>query len=241
MELTTQKHSQNCVICLKIGTTYSPEYVNNLYRAVRKYTNDDFICFTDDSMGIDPGVICYNMKPRESEGWWPTWSKIEIFGREEIKRYHKKVYFDLDLVIQGSIIPILEHEAEWAAIECSWKGKFFRLKNPGESIINTSVMVWKDITWIYDKWESDWRNIVYNYRGTDYWYHKNGLCPTHLPKLFYSYREGSKSSHYWAKNLKPHLQYQSEYSVCLFHQKPDIHELDKENILYKIWNGNTTQ
>ena len=105
MELTTQKHSQICVICLKIGRLYSAEYVNNLYRAVRKYTENDFICFTDDSSGINPGVICYEMSPRQSENWWPTWSKIEIFGREEIKKYSKKVYFDLDLIIQGDINP----------------------------------------------------------------------------------------------------------------------------------------
>ena len=225
----------NCIICLKIGDAYSPDYVNNLYKAVRKYTDNDFICFTDDSTGIDPGVICHTMLPRSSEGWWPTWSKIEIFGRKEIKKYQKKIYFDLDLVIQGSITPILEHDADWSAIECPWKGKIFRLTHPGESIINTSVMVWKDITWIYDKWESDWENIVRNYRGTDYWYHMNGLRPTSLPKVFYSYREGSKPSHYWVNGMKPYLQYQPDYSVCLFHQKPDLHELDKSNRLYKIW------
>ncbi len=40
--------SKSCVTCLKIGDLYSHEYVNNLYKAVRKYTNIDFICFTDD-------------------------------------------------------------------------------------------------------------------------------------------------------------------------------------------------
>ena len=241
MRQTSEKYSQNCLICLKIGTLYSAEYVNNLYRAVRKQSIDDFICFTDDTRGIDPGVICFHMEPRQCEGWKHLWCKIMMYGREELKKYHKKIYFDLDLVVQGDITPILEHDADWSIIECPWKGLIFRLNNPGESIFNSSVIVWKDNTWIFDMWESDWKNIVRKFRGNDYWYHVMDLRPSRLPKVFYSYREGSKPSHYWANNMKPYLQYQSEYSVCLFHQKPDIHELDKENPLYKIWNGNPTQ
>ena len=237
MEPITNQYSQNCVICLKIGDAYSAEYVNNLYRAVRKQCDWNFLCFTDDPTGIDLGVICHHMDARESEGWWPTWSKIEIFGREEIKRYSKKVYFDLDLVIQGDIQCILDHEAEWAAIRATWKGLLFRVKNLEESAINTSVMVWKDISWIYEKWEANWKDIVKNYRGTDKWYHMNGIIPTFLPDVFYSYREGSKPKHYWENNYQPHFQYYPDYSVCLFHQKPDIHELDKDKQLYKIWNA----
>ena len=236
MEQTIRRPSLNCVICLKIGTLYSPEYVNNLYRAVRRQSDDDFICFTDDARDIDPGVICLHMEPRQCQGWKHLWCKIIMYGREELKKYRKKIYFDLDLVIQGDITPILEHDDDWSLIECDWKGVFFRVNNPGESTFNSSVIVWKDNVWIYDMWESDWENIVSNYRGNDYWYHVSGLRPSRLPKVFYSYREGSKPSHYWANNMKPYLKYQPEYSVCLFHQKPDIHELDKSNRLYQIWN-----
>ena len=169
MELTGNKHSQNCVICLKIGDLYSHEYVNNLYKAIRKQTDYDMLCFTDDPTGIDPDIFTYEMLPRESEGWWPTWSKIEIFGRDELLKYKRKFYFDLDLIIQGDLSPIFESKEDWAAIRATWKGIKFRL-NKNESQINTSVMTWLDIKWIYDKWESDWRNIVRTYRGTDHWY-----------------------------------------------------------------------
>ena len=235
MEQTGRKHSQNCVICLKIGKLYSHEYVNNLYKAIRKQTDHDVLCFTDDPTGIHPDIYTYDMQPRVSEGWWPTWSKIEIFGRDELLKYERKFYFDLDLIIQGDLSPIFESKEDWAAIRATWKGIKFRM-NPNESVINTSVMTWLDIRWIYEKWQSDWRNIVKTFRGTDHWYHLNGLTPTTHPKIFYSYREGSKPSHYWDNNKKPYLQYQPEYSVCLFHQKPEIHELDKDSKLYQIWN-----
>jgi len=237
MEPITNPYSQNCVICLKIGDAYSADYVNNLYRAVRKQCDWNFICFTDDPVGIDLGVICHGVEPRECTGWWPTWHKVEIFGRKEIKQYEKKVFFDLDIVIQGDITPILESDDDWSFIRCDWKGVKFRMKSPEQSFYTSCCMVWKDLTWVYDLWESDWENIVKSNVGTDMWYHRQRLPHTTLPKVFYSYREGFKPSHYWENNCQPHFQYYPDYSVCLFHQKPDIHELDKDNPLYKIWNA----
>ena len=81
----------NCIICLKIGSLYSADYVNNLYHAIRKFTNDDFICFTDDSSGIESGVICYDMFPKQCDNWKHLWCKIMMYGRDEIKKYRKKI------------------------------------------------------------------------------------------------------------------------------------------------------
>lgn len=227
----------NCIICLKIGSLYSADYVNNLYHAIRKFTNDDFICFTDDSSGIESGVICYDMFPKQCDNWKHLWCKIMMYGRDEIKKYRKKIFFDLDLVIQGDINPILNHECDWALIKSVWKGVKFRIDNPREPIFNSSVMVWLDNTWIYEKWNRSWKEVVKNYNGNDKWYWNENIIPTYLPKVFYSYREGSKPMHYWNNNWIPYMKYQPEFSVCLFHQKPDIHELDPEEHIVKIWNG----
>lgn len=230
-------YSENCVICLKIGDAYSAEYVNNLYHAVRKQCDWNFICFTDDPVGIDLGVICYGVKPRECTGWWPTWHKVEIFGRKEIKQYEKKVFFDLDIVIQGDITPILESDDGWSIIRSCWKGVGFRVRNPDHPNFTTCAMTWKDLTWVYDLWESDWKNIVENNLGTDQWYWRSKFKFSFFPDIFYSYREGSKPSHFWENGKEPYCKYQPEYSICLFHQKPEIHELDKDNPLHKIWNA----
>ena len=236
MEQTGKKHSQNCVICLKIGDLYSYEYVNNLYKAIRKQTDEDVVCFTDDSTGIHPDIHTYDMQPRDCVGWKHLWCKIMMYGRKELVKYKKKIYFDLDLVIHGDIKPILEHDCDWALIRSKWKGIKFRIQYPHKAKFNSSVMVWKDNTWIYEKWEKDWRKIINKYDGNDDWYAKEYIIPTYLPNIFYSYREGSNPSHYWEGDRKPHCQYQPDYSVCLFHQKPDVHELDKDNKLYQIWN-----
>ena len=126
---TTKKFSQNCVICLKIGKLYSHEYVNNLYKAIREQTDDDVLCFTDDPTGIHPDIYTYDMQPRVSEGWWPTWNKVEIFGRDELLRYKRKFYFDLDLIIQGDLSPIFQSKENWAVIKATWKGIKFRVAN----------------------------------------------------------------------------------------------------------------
>ena len=169
--------------------------------------------------------------------WKHLWCKIMIYGRKEIKKYSKKIFFDLDLVIQGDINSILKHECEWSLIKSVWKGIKFRIKNPKEPIYNSSVMVWKDNTWVYDLWEKSWQDIVQTYSGNDKWYWNENLNPTYLPEIFYSYREGSNPKHYQDNKWKPYLKFQPEFSVCLFHQKPDIHELDPEEHIVKIWNG----
>jgi len=235
-EPITNLYSQNCVICLKVGIKYSSEYVNNLYQAVRKQCDWDFLCFTDDPSGIDLGVICHSIGPRDAEGWWAAWNKVEIMGREEIKHYKKKVFFDLDLVIQGDITPILEHDHEWSLIRCTWKGIKYRMEYPGQPIHTSCCMVWKDLVWLYELWESNWETIVKNNAGADVWYHRKKLPHTALPDVFYSYREGYRPKHYWENNYKPNLEYMPDFAVCTFHQKPELHELDHDNILYKIWN-----
>ena len=52
------------IISIKWGARYGPEYgLNRLYRAVKKYTKQPtrFICFTEDALGIDEGVIIYDL------------------------------------------------------------------------------------------------------------------------------------------------------------------------------------
>ena len=126
----------NCVTCVKIGKKYPSIYVNKLYNAIRKQCDLDFICFTDDPSGINPDVIVYDMQPwvkdpskwREPrrmkigiQSWWPAWNKLELFAREELDKYDKKIFFDLDVVIQGDITPILDFETNLAVTHSTWK------------------------------------------------------------------------------------------------------------------------
>ena len=102
----------------------------------------------------------------------------------------------------------------------------------------STCIVWKDVKYIYEQYVSNWRRYARMYNGIDVYLHEKHLSEFQiLPKIFYSYREGSEPEHYRdSGDKKAYCKYMPEYSVCNFHQKPDIHELDHENILYKIWN-----
>jgi hypothetical protein len=57
------------VICMKWGTAFGPEYVNRLYRGVRRHLHGDlrFICVTDDRSDIRPEVEIVDYKPEPFE------------------------------------------------------------------------------------------------------------------------------------------------------------------------------
>ena len=278
----------NCVTSIKIGKKYSSIYVNNLYKAIRKQCDLDFICFTDDSTGIDPNVIVYDMQPLVKDSsrwkkedpwyaqyvphladdpnmwmnskmksigsysWWPAWNKLALFAREELDKYEKKIFFDLDMVIQGDIKPILDFETNFALTPARWKSEEWANKKTKRNVqrnklpkftFTSTCFVWKNVKFIYEQYIPNWQKYARIYNGIDVYLHQNHLSEFELlPKIFYSYREGSEPEHYResskdaAEIKKPYFKYMPEYSVCNFHQKPDIHELDHEHILYKIWN-----
>ncbi len=60
------------VLCLKWGDKYSAEYVNILYNMVnRNLTIDyEFICFTENSKGIDKHITVKPLPKISVTGWW---------------------------------------------------------------------------------------------------------------------------------------------------------------------------
>ena len=243
----------DCIVCLKLGDRYGSEYVNNLYKAVRKYTDIDFLCYTDDWEGIDDEVLIVPHEARVSKdkwpspekllhkktssGWWPAWAKLELFAAPELKKYYnKKIFFDLDIVIQNDITPILEYETNWAIVDTShWKGEKWIKNFPKGKAWNSSCIIFKDNQWVYDRYEKNWENFVKEYAGIDDFFNGEYFKPELLPPWFYSYNKGSKPEHFYESGEQPYNKYQSDFLICLFHQKPDIHELDSSNTLKKLW------
>jgi Tetratricopeptide repeat len=72
-----QQQQQLTVVCLKWGTKYGPEYVNRLARGVARHlsTPHTFVCFTEDSTGIDSSAVRVHPLPAAAaavqlQGWW---------------------------------------------------------------------------------------------------------------------------------------------------------------------------
>tara|TARA_B100001057_G_scaffold212_1_gene194 strand:- start:137 stop:1021 length:885 start_codon:yes stop_codon:yes gene_type:complete len=93
---------KNYIVCLKHGTKYSADYVNNLYNMTQRHctVQHEFVCFTDDVRDLNPNIHTIHLKPGNGlSGWWykPT------FFDKDIPLKGNLLYFDLDLVIHRNI------------------------------------------------------------------------------------------------------------------------------------------
>lgn len=103
------------VICIKWGTRYSTEYVNRLYRMVKRNTtlSFHFYCFTDDSDGLCNEIIpkplpVLNVKPEENKYVYRKEVGLcdDNLGGLNGQRV---LYFDLDIVIVENIDCFFQH------------------------------------------------------------------------------------------------------------------------------------
>ena len=98
------------VICIKWGTAYGPEYVNNLYSMIKRNTSYkiNFYCFTDEGKGLDTNIY---VKPL------PQLNTIEEYKTKYAYRKEaglcddtlgdlsnqRVFFFDLDVVIISNL------------------------------------------------------------------------------------------------------------------------------------------
>ena len=98
------------VVCLKWGTKYEREYVNNLQAMVRRHLSlpHRFVCFTDDPSGL----ACETLPiPAGLPTWW---GKVAFFGHPLPGRL---LYFDLDTVIVGGIDDFARYDGPFCVIK----------------------------------------------------------------------------------------------------------------------------
>ena len=106
------------VVCVKYGTKYGANYVNRLASMVRRQSSVDvdFFCLTDDPAGLEVGIRTLplprmNILGQDISGWW---QKLAMF-REKIDELGSHLlYFDVDVVITGSIDPLLFYDSDFA-------------------------------------------------------------------------------------------------------------------------------
>jgi hypothetical protein len=92
------------IITLKWGTLYGPEYVNRLYRGVKRHLNRPFrfICFTDDTTDVIPDVECLDFPdfPVSDFFSWSAWRKFSLL-RDDVPFDGLSMFLDLDVLITG--------------------------------------------------------------------------------------------------------------------------------------------
>lgn len=127
------------VICMKWGDRYPAEYVNRLWRSVRKHVTGDvqMVCFTDDREGVVKDVDCRPLpkfagvradlavKPWRKLSLWKAGLADDLVGRDAL-------FLDLDVVVVGSLDPYWEFQPGSYTV---WENP----TKPGSGIGNTSV------------------------------------------------------------------------------------------------------
>jgi len=104
------------VVCMKWGTRYGPEYVNRLYSMVKRHTQRPlrFICFTDDTQGIDSEVETQDLPTIKLPEFMTQrpWPKIGLWQSDLAGLDGNVLYLDLDLIITGNIDEFFDYNAE---------------------------------------------------------------------------------------------------------------------------------
>lgn len=108
----SQEQDPVLILCMKWGSLYGPEYVNNLARGVRRHLARPhrFICFTDDASGLDDGIEAL---PLPDLGLPPghkdtRWQKLALFRRDLAGLSGTALFLDLDLVIVDDLGPFFD-------------------------------------------------------------------------------------------------------------------------------------
>jgi len=215
------------VICVKWGNKYGPEWVHNLKGMVDKHLSidHDFVCMTDKPIeGIDC-VPCEDALP----GWW---SKVGLFKPGKFEG--KNIYFDLDVVISGSIDWLADYGPELhARDDFSYSLKKPEFLDPkmaefigGQGTVNSSVMVWSGDAG-RDVWDRFTPDVMDRMHGDQNWI-SYSLFPDNLKFLpddkIYSY--------------KYHVQRGvTGAPITVFHGNPKVTELPQDNALRRLWHG----
>lgn len=117
-EMATPKEKLNFV-CMKWGTFYGPEYVNNLYRMIKRNVTVPFrlVCYTERKEGIDKNVEIFPLPPFDAA---KRVKNTRAYGKKTLARGDLKpfkkgerfLYLDLDVVIMGNLEAFFKYETD---------------------------------------------------------------------------------------------------------------------------------
>jgi len=148
--------------CLKWGSKYGPDYVNNL----QDMLGEDIICITEDPTGLNCETIPL---PKTSTKWW---NKMVLFNEEFIKG--PGVFYDLDIAIKNKVDWFKPDEymkflyTDW--IDLKQLKDITVSKNHQYCSINSSIICWDENTKrqeIFDYYIKHKEKIEFTFSGID--------------------------------------------------------------------------
>lgn len=117
------------VICMKWGTAFPVDYVNVLHNACRRKTTTPFrfICLTDDSDGLDPGIEAMPIPDigltREEWVQPGVWLKLALYVPDLHGLRGRALFIDLDMMVLDSLDDFLTFPAQFVTTDMgrSWR------------------------------------------------------------------------------------------------------------------------
>ena len=120
---------------MKWGSRYGYEYVNRLYKSIKKHTKrkTELYCFTDDTENIDRNIICKPL-PKislpDTISYTP-WRKMSLWQYPLYNLKGDVLFLDLDLVITGNLDRFFDFRPDAYCVIENWT-------QIGQNIGNTS-------------------------------------------------------------------------------------------------------
>lgn len=155
------------IVCLKWGDKYSAHYVNVLFSMCKRHNKEpfSFVCFTDNSNGLDSDIIIKKLPDVPLHSWW---FKVWIFSQENNLK-GPVLFLDLDLVVYEDIEKLWNYETNYFCVIRD----FTRHLNPSWNKFNSSVFKFQaeNYYWVWDDFYKDYKNIITKHHGDqDYLY-----------------------------------------------------------------------
>lgn len=150
-------------VCIKWGTRYGVDYLNRLASMVRRNATRPtrLVCFTDNAEGADPWVEIaplpkINIPERVA---WTPWRKLSLWQYPLHNLEGDILFFDLDVVITGSIDEFFDYEPGRFAVAQNWT-------QPNDKVGNTSIYRFPagPMRHIFDEFDRDPEAILSRYR-----------------------------------------------------------------------------
>ena len=122
-------------MCMKWGSRYGPEFVNRLYKSIKRHTKraTKVYCFTDDIKNINKNVICKPLPkitlPNKIS--LTPWRKLSVWQFPLENLVGDVLFLDLDLIITGNLDQFFDYKPGTYCVIENWT-------QIGQNIGNTS-------------------------------------------------------------------------------------------------------